>query len=78
MANHPFPSIPSARTNDIAFEDHGSLVLIRGLSKVGQTWLDNNVGDDETQHFGGAIVAEPRYVEAIAQGAADAGLAVRL
>jgi len=61
---------------DIQFEDHGSIVLICGLSDAGQIWLHENVGDDETQSFGNAIAAEPRYVEAIAQGAVGAGLAV--
>lgn len=78
MASNSLPSVPSERTRDIAFENHGSIVLIRGLSKAGQAWLDENVGDDETQYFGNAIAAEPRYVEAIAQGAIEAGLAVRL
>jgi hypothetical protein len=59
---------------DIKFENHGSIFLIRGISLVGQAWLDENVGDDETLFFGNAIVAEPRYVAAIAQGALDAGL----
>ena len=61
---------------DIKFENHGSIFLIRGISLVGQAWVDENVGDDETLFFGNAIVAEPRYVAAIAQGALDAGLVV--
>jgi hypothetical protein len=76
MASNPAPSVPFDRTRDIAFENHGSIVLIRGLSEAGQSWLDENVGDDETQYFGNAIAAEPRYVEPIRQGALDAGLAV--
>jgi hypothetical protein len=78
MATTPVPSDPSERTSDIAFENHGSIVVIRGLSEAGQAWLDETVGGDETQYFGNAIVAEPRYVEAVAQGAIEAGLAVRL
>jgi hypothetical protein len=61
---------------DIAFENHGSIVLIRGLSDAGQAWLDENVGDDETQYFGNAIAAEPRYVEAVMHGAQADGLVV--
>lgn len=61
---------------DIRFESHGSIVLIRGLSELGQAWLDENVGDTDTQYFGNAICAEPRYCAAIYQGAVDAGLAV--
>ncbi len=62
---------------DIRFESHGSIVLIRGLSELGQAWLNENVGDDETQYFGNAICAEPRYCAAVWQGAVDAGLTVR-
>jgi hypothetical protein len=60
---------------DIQFERHGmSVVLIRALTAAGEAWLKENVGDSETQHFGGAIVAEPRFCEAIAYGAHGAGL----
>lgn len=76
MATNPLPSVPSERTCDIAFENHGSIVLIRGLSEAGQAWLDKNVGDDETQYFGSAIAAEPRYVESIMHGAVNAGLVI--
>jgi hypothetical protein len=78
MAKTPLPSGLPERTTDIAFENHGSIILIRGLSEAGQAWLDENVGDDETQYFGNAIAAEPRYVEPIMEGAIEAGLAVRL
>jgi hypothetical protein len=61
---------------DIKFANHGSIFLIRGISAAGQAWLDENVGNDETLFFGDAIVAEPRYVVAIAQSALDAGLVV--
>jgi len=76
MAILPIPAVPSERNSDIAFENHGSIVLIRGASPAGQEWLDANVGDDETQYFGNAIAAEPRYVEGIAQGAIEAGLEI--
>ena len=44
---------------DLIFENHGSLFLIRPVSPAGQTWLDENVGDENTLTFGGAIVCEP-------------------
>ena len=62
---------------DLIFENHFSLFLIRPVSPAGQTWLDENVGDENTLTFGGAIVCEPRYVEAIAHGAVEAGLELR-
>jgi hypothetical protein len=59
---------------DLSFENHLSLFLIRPLSLAGKTWLDENVGDSETQTFGGAVVCEPRYVAAIHRRAIEAGL----
>jgi len=77
MATNSIPVFQQKRTADIAFENHGSVVLICGLSEVGQEWLTENVGDDETQYFGNAIVAEPRYCSAILHGAIEAGLDVQ-
>jgi hypothetical protein len=76
MAINIVPAVPPERTIDIAFENHGSIVLIRGWSGAGQAWLDENVGNDETQDFGNAIAAEPRYCSAIILGAQHEGLAV--
>ncbi len=61
---------------DLIFENHGSLFLIRPISTTGKQWLDENVGDENTLTFGGAVVCEPRYVEAIFLGAQSDGLAV--
>jgi len=71
-------SLPSAPAFDLIFENHGSLFLIRPLSPAGQTWLDENVGDAETLTFAGAVVCEPRYVDAVTYGAVQAGLVVSL
>jgi hypothetical protein len=62
---------------DIVFECHGSLFLLRPVSPLGQSWLDENAGDSETLTFGGATVCEPRFVEPIYRGAIEAGLVVR-
>jgi len=62
---------------DLIFENHFSLFLVRPVSPAGQSWLDENVGDENTLTFGGAVVCEPRHVEAIAHGAIEAGLAVQ-
>jgi hypothetical protein len=61
---------------DLVFENHLSLFLIRPVSFTGQSWLDENVGNESTLTFGNAVVCEPRYVEAILQGAIAAGLEV--
>ncbi len=67
----------SSPTFDLVFENHFSLFLIRPVSPAGQSWLDENVGDENTLTFGGAVVCEPRYVEAIVLGAQSDGLVVR-
>jgi len=67
----------SSLTFDLVFENHFSLFLIRPVSPTGQSWLEENVGDENTLTFGGAVVCEPRYVEAIVLGAQSDGLVVR-
>jgi hypothetical protein len=62
---------------DLRFENHFSLFLIRPCSETGQRWLDDNVGNEETLIFGGAVVCEGHYVESIIRGAIEAGLAVQ-
>jgi hypothetical protein len=61
---------------DLVFENHLSLFLTRPVSFTGQSWLDENVGNESTLTLGNAVVCEPRYVEAILQGAIAAGLEV--
>jgi hypothetical protein len=63
---------------DLVFENHFSLFLIRPASHLGQQWLDEYVGDENTLTFGRSVVCEPRFVETIMKGAVDAGLEVRL
>jgi hypothetical protein len=74
--NDSFVASGSSPQLDLVFENHGSLFLIRPLSESGQHWLDENVGDESTLTFGGAVVCEPRYVEPIIDGAIEAGLVV--
>jgi hypothetical protein len=61
---------------DLVFENHFSVFLIRPVSPAGQAFLEH-VGDSETLTFGGAVVCEPRYVEAIYRGATETGLVCR-
>jgi hypothetical protein len=62
---------------DILVENHGSVFLLRPVSPVGQAWLQENVVGEESQHFGNAVVCEPRYVANIVFGARGQGLVVR-
>jgi hypothetical protein len=70
----PFEASGSSPAVDLYFEGHGSLFLIRPTSPAGKIWLEENVGDSETQTWGGAIVCEPRFVENILRGALAEGL----
>jgi hypothetical protein len=70
VSNQSLPGV------DLRFENHLSLFLIRPCSEIGQQWLDENVGDQDKLTLGNAVVCEPRYVEAILQGAIVAGLEV--
>ena len=76
MSSHDSFVASGSSPTDLIFENHGSLFLIRPVSPAGQSWLDENVGDENTMTVGGAIVCEPRYVEAITHGAIEAGLVV--
>jgi hypothetical protein len=67
-----------ASSLDLVFENHFSLFLIRPVSPAGQTWLDENVGDSETQTWCGAVVCEPRFAPDVCRGAIEAGLTVQL
>ena len=61
---------------DLLFENHFSLFLIRPVSPLGKTWLEENVADD-AQTLGEAVACEPRYVENIFRGATNDGLVCR-
>ena len=67
---------PKTEKADLLFENHFSLFLIRPVSYAGQQWLSENI-DDGAQMLGNAIACEPRYVEAIFQGAMADGLVCR-
>jgi hypothetical protein len=60
---------------DIVFLNHGSIFLLRAETPVGEEWLSEHISPD-AMTWGGSIVVEPRYVDDIAYGAADAGLTV--
>jgi len=57
-------------------EDHGTIVLVRPLTPDVEAWLADNV-EPEAQWFGGALVVEPRYVEALYLGLVSEGFALQ-
>jgi hypothetical protein len=62
---------------DILLENHFSIFLLRPVTPIGQSWLQENVISNETQIFGNAVVCEPRYVMDIVLGARGEGIAVQ-
>jgi len=60
---------------DIRFENHGSIFTVTGLTHAGRGWLAENLPED-AMRWGAGYVVEPRYVEAIAEGAVGYGLEV--
>ena len=60
-------------------ENHGSIVLVRPLTNDVFGWLIENVGEsgENVQWFGGALVVEPRYVEALVEGLVEGGFAAQ-
>jgi hypothetical protein len=61
---------------DILVENHGSIMLLHGLSDDGSSWLHDHIGP-EAQSWGDAVADEPRYVADIVRGAQADGLEVR-
>lgn len=62
--------------SDVRIEDHGSVALVRPLTRAGSDWLDVNVEAECWQWFGGALAVEPRFVETLFAGMDGDGLAV--
>ena len=62
-------------TTDITLSDHGSVVLAHLRTPAAEAWIADNV-DPDAQRWGGAIVVEPRYVEALEEGIIADGLSV--
>ena len=61
---------------DVRFENHGSVALARPVSSKGKNWMHANVEAEGWQWFGGALAVEPRHVDNLAVGMAEAGLKV--
>lgn len=54
---------------------HGSLVLIELRTDAASKWVGSNVQQD-AQFWGGSLVVEPRYLEALVCGMRTDGLVV--
>ena len=59
---------------DVNAEDHGSIILLQGLTDAGREWLDENVECEFS--LGNGIPCEPRYRDDILHGADADGLQI--
>lgn len=60
---------------DLAFENHGSLFLVRPLTAAGEAFLSETAPED-AQFFGNAMAVEPRCLEQVGCAAQDYGLSI--
>lgn len=60
---------------DLLCVNHGTIVAIQPKTQAGRDWVNDNLSDDALW-FGLSVIVEPRYFDAIAQGAHDDGLNV--
>lgn len=68
-------SSPTEDGPDFRCENHGSLFLLRPLTRSAHSWIEEHVPSD-AQWFGNALVIEHRYVWTILVGIQDSGLTV--
>lgn len=60
---------------DIRIQDHGSVLLLLADTDEGEQWLEKNI-ETGAMRWGKGIVAEPRFVGPIIDGAKGCGLTV--
>jgi hypothetical protein len=61
---------------DIHVENHGSIFLLRPITDVALTWVEDHLPEDATR-WCDAIVVEHRYIGDIVRGAIGDGMVVR-
>lgn len=59
---------------DFSVENHGSICLLRPLTRLAESWLDEHLDGDDVQYFGNAAAVEPRYLPPILEGIQNDGL----
>lgn len=60
---------------DIIVNNHGSIIILIGLSDAGTAWLEESL-DPDAMRWGGGYAVEPRHAQTIIDGATDDGLEV--
>lgn len=65
--------MPDAITPDFAVQNEGSLVILKPNTDAARQWVAEHIPDDAPRWCGG-IAIEPRFFDAIAEGAQADGL----
>jgi hypothetical protein len=60
---------------DLTVSNHGSIMILRSATQAGRDWICEHIPAD-AHGWGGGIVVEPRYIDAIVEGAIADGLEV--
>lgn len=61
---------------DATVRHHGSVVILTPVSEAAKDWVQAHLMGPETQRWGKGVVIEPRYLDNILNGMAEAGLEV--
>ena len=68
-------AVAETKQADVTVRNEGTIFLVRPVSDVAKTWVDENVGEHQT--WGDAIVVEHRYVGDLLEGMVADGLCVQ-
>ena len=71
-----FVASGSSPTADFIVECHGSIFLLRPLTLVASSWIEQHLPEDRVT-FGAAVVVDHRYIADIVRGALADGLEIR-
>jgi hypothetical protein len=71
-----FRTSGSSPTPDFEFESRGSVCLLRPVTPIAKTWIEENLSEDRMM-FCNEVVIEPRYVGHILDGIRADGFEVR-
>jgi hypothetical protein len=80
MSSHSdsFAVSGSSPTVDFLCENHGSILLLRRLTPLATSWLEENIGQDNGfQPYWPTCVIEHRFITDILAGIQSDGLAVQ-
>jgi len=63
---------------DLFVENHGSIVLMRPQTEAGRAWIQEAISREGYQPYWPTVLAEPRYVGDILEGAIGSGLDIEV